>query len=339
MSLLDETETGLGLVYGDEAEGRSWIGRKLPPRACEDEVNWPAIKHFCALVGDRNPLYWDEAFASARFGRIPSPPGMLFVWSMPPLWRPDAVAYPPTVSTQVPLPGNTIINVSTQTEFLAPILVGDRLSVEEAVAEVTPRKQTALGAGHFVATDVIYRNQRDETVARHGNVMFRYRASGEAAKQNAARTAAGESVSAVDSLPEVVLPVTLRLCIHDVAATRDYFPGHHDRDYARAQGARDAFLNTMFFHGFTDRVVTDWAGPRATIRKRRLRMLAPVCIGDTVRTRAHVAARRHEGLHEVVDVRVAVRTEHGIGAEALVTCELAPDQSVPSPAHPQRNGS
>ena len=324
MSLLDETETGLALVYGEEAEGRSWIGRKLPPRACEDEVNWPAIKHFCALIGDRNPLYWDEAFARALFGAVPSPPGMLFVWSMPPLWRPDALGYPPTVSTQVPLPGNTIINVSTQSEFLAPILVGDRLSVEEAVADVTPRKQTALGAGHFITSDVTYCNQRGEMIARHQNVMFRYRTGGEVAKRSGDGSTSGENIAATDSLPEVVLPVTLRLCIHDAAATRDYFPGHHDRDYARAQGARDSFLNTMFFHGFADRVVTDWAGPRSTILKRRLRMLAPVCVGDTIRTRAQVVARKREDSRELADVRVEVRTEHGIGAEALVSCALAP---------------
>ena len=155
-------------------------------------------------------------------------------------------------------------------------------------------------------------------------MLFRYVAEGEASQRSSAAAAAGESVSPDDSLPEVVLPVTLRLCIHDAAATRDYFPGHHDRDYARAQRARDAFLNTMFFHGFVDRVGTDWAGPKATILKRRLRMLAPVCVGDTIRTRSHVLSRRHEGGREIADVRVEVRTEQGIGAEALLTCALAP---------------
>jgi acyl dehydratase len=322
MSELDDTETGLGLVYGSGEERPSWIGRRLGPRACEDEVNWPAIKHFCALVRDGNPLYWDEAMARSRFGAIPSPPGMLFVWSMPPLWRPQGIDYPPTLSTQVPLPGNTIINVVTESEFLAPILVGDRLSLEETVSDVSPEKRTALGRGHFVTTETLYRNQRDEVVARHRNVLFRYRVAGETAVSSSAVPAAEADDSRGELLPDVVLPVTLRLCVHDASATRDYFPGHHDRDYARAQRERDAFLNTMFFHGFVDRVVTDWTGPAGTIRRRRLRMRAPICIGDTIRTRSRVEARHREGAEEIVDVRVEVRAEHGLGAEALVTCAL-----------------
>jgi acyl dehydratase len=324
MSELDETETGLALVYGSGDEARSWIGRRLGPRPCEDEVNWPAIKHFCALVRDRNPLYWNEALARARFGAIPSPPGMLFVWSMPPLWRPSGIDYPPTLATQVPLPGNTIINVSTKSEFLAAILVGDRLSIEETVSDVSPEKRTVLGRGHFVSTDVLYRNQRGEMVARHENVLFRYAVAHDGVASPATRVPEEETQqSSVELLPEVVLPVTLRLCVHDAAATRDYFPGHHDRDYARAQGARDAFLNTMFFHGFVDRVVTDWTGPAATIRERRLRMLAPISVGETIRTRAWAETRRREGADEIVDVRVEVRSERGIGAEAHVRCALA----------------
>jgi acyl dehydratase len=324
MSGLDETETGLALVYGSGEEAGSWIGRRVGPRLCEDAVNWPAIKHFCALVRDRNPLYWDEAVARKRFGAVPSPPGMLFVWSMPPLWRPDGIDYPPTLATQVPLPGNTVINVSTKSEFLAPILVGDRLSVEETVTDVSSEKRTALGAGHFITTDVLYRNQRGEMVARHGNVLFRYTVAGDHASSVPPRVPGEEERQAgKELLPQVVLPVTLRVCVHDASATRDYFPGHHDRDYARAQGVKDAFLNTMFFHGFVDRVVTDWSGPAATIRERRLRMLAPIAIGDTIRTSAWVERRRREGADEVVDVRVTVRAEHGIGAEAHLRCALA----------------
>ena len=322
---LDRTENGLQLVFGTADEGRAWIGRRLPARPCEDEVNWAAIKHFCALVRDGNSVYWDEAAARARYGGIPSPPGMLFVWSMPPLWRPGGVPYPPTLATQVPLPGNTVINVTTRSEFLAPILVGDRLTIDEAVSDVTPEKTTALGRGHFVTTEVLYRNERDVLVARHENVLFRYEAAADpvGAERGAKREVAEETPRG-ELLPSVELPVTLRLCVHDASATRDYFPGHHDRDYARAQNARDTYLNTMFFHGFVDRVVTDWTGPDGAIRRRELRMKTPICIGDTIRTRAWVLERREENGVPLAVVRVEVRSGQGVGADAVVTCTNPP---------------
>jgi acyl dehydratase len=132
-----------------------------------------------------------------------------------------------------------------------------------------------------------------------------------------------EDVREGETLPEVVMPVTISLCVRDAAATHDFFPGHHDRDYAKAQNARDSYLNTMFFHGFVDRVVTDWAGPDAWIARRRLDMVVPVCIGDTMRTEARVVRRREEHGHGLVEVEVRVLTERGLGAKATLTCRLA----------------
>ncbi len=318
---LEAKGTGFDLSYGTEDEGRAQIGRRTEPRPCEDAIHWAGIKHFCAMVQDANPIYWDEALAQARFGGVPSPPGMMMVWSMPPVWRPGESARSPLLATSVPLPGNTIINVATESEFLAPAIVGDLLMVEESVVDVSPAKTTGVGRGHFITTEMRYANQRGRAIGSLRNVLFRY------GVENASAAPAGPTQvepppplpEDADVLPEVVLPVTLRLCVHDAAATRDYFPGHHDRDYARAQNARDTYLNTMFFHGFVDRVVTDWAGPEATITKRRLRMMTPVCVGDTIRTRSMVVGRRSEGGREVRDVKVEVRTEHGLGAEAVVT--------------------
>ena len=108
----------------------------------------------------------------------------------------------------------------------------------------------------------------------------------------------------------------------DAATTRDFFPGHHDREYARAQGARDVYLNTMFYHGFVDRVVTDWAGPDSRIVRRKLKMLVPACAGDVLTTSATVAEERREQGHTVVDVDVAVHTGTGTAAAAAITAAL-----------------
>ena len=172
---MERADTGLSLKFGTYDEARGWIGRKMPVRTCEDAANEAQIKYFCSLVGDGNPSYWDADWARERWGGTLSPPGMLFVWSMSLPWRPTGKTPPPTVSTQVPLPGDTIINVSTDSRFLRPIVAGDRLTFVEEVVDVTPEKTTQLGPGHFITTELTYRNQRDEVVAVHRNVMLRYR--------------------------------------------------------------------------------------------------------------------------------------------------------------------
>lgn len=83
-----------------------------------------------------------------------------------------------------------------------------------------------------------------------------------------------------DRLPAVTLDVTYVRVATLVGGTWDVFPGHHDPKYAVAQGNRDIYLNTMVLSGFVDRVVLDWAGPTAFIRRRTMRMSDSVYPGD-----------------------------------------------------------
>ena len=81
-----------------------------------------------------------------------------------------------------------------------------------------------------------------------------------------------EDAQAGFKLPAVHMDITFRKCVLHVAAGWDYMPGHHDPEYARSQGTRTAFLNTLFHQSFVDRIVTDWAGPRTFINRRKIAM-------------------------------------------------------------------
>jgi uncharacterized protein len=52
--------------------------------------------------------------------------------------------------------------------------VGDRLSFQEEIAEISPEKTTRVGAGRFVTSTITYRNQGGEIVSRQNNTLFRY---------------------------------------------------------------------------------------------------------------------------------------------------------------------
>ena len=46
-------------------------------------------------------------------------------------------------------------------------------------------------------------------------------------------------------LPDEVIPITVPLVAGGAIATRDYFPGHHDLDAARALGSPHIFMNIL----------------------------------------------------------------------------------------------
>jgi acyl dehydratase len=67
-----------------------------------------------------------------------------------------------------------MINGSNDTTFHRPVLVGDRLTVEEELVSVSDLKQTRLGEGHFVEVLSVFRNQNGDLVAEVRNVLFRF---------------------------------------------------------------------------------------------------------------------------------------------------------------------
>src|SRR6202008_1772933 len=53
------------------------------PRAARDPVNQPIISNWVEAIGDRNPIYVDEAAArAAGHPGIVAPPAMIQVWTM-----------------------------------------------------------------------------------------------------------------------------------------------------------------------------------------------------------------------------------------------------------------
>ncbi len=303
-------------VVGPAAEGRRWVGREAIHDA-PYPINEAQIGYFCALVEDANENYWDRRACERRFGTLVSPPAMLMVWAFPTPWHPSGPPeHGPLLALEVPLPGATLINVGTDTSFHRPMRVGHRLTYRERITDVSPAKETRLGLGHFVTTVTQVTDDEGLHVATHENVLFRFDPG--TARADPAAVPPEPHPAGLDELPTVVMPVTLTRCVLDAAATRDFFPGHHDRGYARSQGARDVYLNTMFYHGLVDRIVTDWLGPDAWIARRRLRMVAPACVGDVLRSSGRVAGEHPNPTDASVEVALRLATEHGTVATARV---------------------
>jgi acyl dehydratase len=309
------------MVVGN-ADPADWIGRSVEVVA-PYPVERGRIGDFCSMVEDANPLYWDAELANRTAGGEVAPPAMLTGFRFPTPWDPRGQPeHGPVMAVQIPLPTDTLINVGLSCEFVGPILVGDRLVYRERIADISDRKETSLGTGWFITTDCEVEDTSGTRIARYSNTMLRYSRDG----PDGARGTNGHprhylAPELGEELPRVTLQVTASLCALVVAATRDYFPGHHDRAYARRQGIADIFPNTGFYCGLTDRIALEWAGYRARLVRRDLRMFTPAWIGQTLHTGGRVLARR-EGDPAEVDLEVNVGTDHALVARANITLEL-----------------
>ncbi len=164
-----------------------------------DAVSETAIRRFCEVAEDGNPVYWDDGFASqSRFGRVIAPPQSLFSMCFRAWWTPehqkkrnrqDAADLSPSGSRAVERQfyalcdeyGYTVNTVATQeAEYIAPFGPGDgRLKSRNMITDVSEEKKVHVGRGVFVTSVTEYRTEiGDRLVGRSTLVLLRYRPEG-----------------------------------------------------------------------------------------------------------------------------------------------------------------
>jgi len=142
-----------------QAAERIKASGKSKPRRGRHPVNQPMIDHWLDAIGDRNPIYFDDAAArSAGHPGVVAPPAMIQVWTMMGLGgtRPDddplgrilelfdAAGYIGVVATNCE---------QTYHRYLRP---GDEVSVTAELTDVIGPKNTALGEGFFITQKITW---------------------------------------------------------------------------------------------------------------------------------------------------------------------------------------
>jgi uncharacterized OB-fold protein/acyl dehydratase len=127
-------------------------------------------------------------------------------------------------------------------------------------------------------------------------------------------------------LPEWSLQVTPTVVVSTAIATRDFYPVHHDRDFAGRSGSKDIFLNILTTTGLVQRYVTDWAGPQALVRAVSIRLGAPCYAGDALTFTGRVAGNTGPGGRDQV---IAVTGSCSLGNHVTGTVRLAGTGSRP----------
>jgi uncharacterized OB-fold protein/acyl dehydratase len=154
-----------------KAAGRS------KPRVGRDPVNQPMINNWVEAIGDRNPIYVDEAAAKAAgHPGIVAPPAMIQVWTMLGLGGVRADDDPLTRIIELFDEAGYIGVAATNCEqtyhrYLRP---GEEVRVSAELTDVIGPKQTALGDGYFI-NQRITSHVGDEDVAEMNWRIMKFR--------------------------------------------------------------------------------------------------------------------------------------------------------------------
>jgi acyl dehydratase len=127
-----------------------------------------------------------------------------------------------------------------------------------------------------------------------------------------------EALSPGLALPALAIPITVPLIAGGAIATRDYFPGHHDLEAARALGSPNVFMNILTTSGLVQRFVEQWVGPGAEFKSVKIKLGAPNYPGDTMTFSGEVSAVDAATRH----VDIALKGKNSMGNHVTGTVRL-----------------
>jgi acyl dehydratase len=140
---------------------KSYIGRKGEPVTMHVERG--KIREFAHAIKDDDPLYFDETYAAREAGGIMPPVTFLQTASH---WD-DGPGRP-----RLPFDLKRVLHGEQEYEFLAPIRVGDVLTVVSRIADIYEKPGKRGGSMNFAVTETTYTNQHGTVVARAKHVTI-----------------------------------------------------------------------------------------------------------------------------------------------------------------------
>jgi len=130
---------------------------------------------------------------------------------------------------------------------------------------------------------------------------------------------AWEDVREGEELRGFSLELTPTRMVAQVSGTQDFYPIHHDRDFARQAGHTDMFINTAFIRGCLCRVLTDWMGDDGFVKSLGFQMRRPNFVGETISVRGRVKKKAAPGR---VDIEVWIENAGEVTVPGTATVIL-----------------
>lgn len=170
----------VGTPYDLEAVRRDWIGKRTPVTPGRYPVEYDPIRRYCHMVEDTNPLFLDPEYAAnTRHGGVIAPPTLTDYFASNGAWPPSKEG--PRLMMEVPTPGDRLINLVNEQEYLKPVHIGDRLSSYMEITDIFIKPIRLDPLATWIVTETRILNQGGEVVAIGRNTLLTHRAPEEVA--------------------------------------------------------------------------------------------------------------------------------------------------------------
>jgi acyl dehydratase len=133
-----------------------------------------------------------------------------------------------------------------------------------------------------------------------------------------------DQVAVGDSIGSLDFPITVSRLVIAAGANRDFNAIHHNADFARATGAPDMYVNSLFLQGMWERLVRDYIGPSGRIWSLGgFRMRSFNCPGDTVTVTGKVTEKWLDENRAMIRIEMQSDNKGGLTVgPGFVTAEL-----------------
>ena len=344
-----------------EAERRKGVGELRPPTGVWKNASLDNIRYFTDGIGDYNPLWRDEEYASkGRFGLPTAPPSWIFSPSIGAGVAGSGHIPPERLSNKY-FPLNY---AGCEMEWFHPIWEGDKIRLVEQVGDVQNKESKRIGP--FLICDGLtsYYNQRNELVATLNAHMVRFlnvgrileydrTPKGEARQEppdplvwertrRGAETRYWEDVKEGEELllnrgtfTEKELYFWFLVCRghganrskRDTTEGTTYLStGHLDEKYAvERRNMPGLFADGPHTMCWTMQMVTDWMGDDGTLKRFKSTVRHPNVVGDINTVHGKVVKKYTENGEHLVDIEI-----QNINQAELVTIPSMATVALPS---------
>jgi acyl dehydratase len=299
-------------------EMRKAIGTlTLPVFSAEDVTIW-AIRRYAAATEDPNPLWQDDEYAKkTRWGGIIAPPTFVEVYS--PLNRTMRETGGELTGLVAPFlpPFKRQLLVGEDFELYLPVRPGDAISSRAILGDVWETKgESASGRLVFMREDKIYRNRKDELVAKVSWTRAFVERPVPVSVDQAPATwdrAIGratinpsqvffEDVNVGMAVPPMHKRVTMTTIAKWAGATGDVGTPHFDAEFAQKEYALPGIVAHGALSGaYLAQLVTNWMGGWGVLRKHSTRIRGIVRPGDILVCQGNVIRKWIEGKDRLVE--------------------------------------